>query len=271
MSKFYLAHGELHKLDTFNLQGIEAYKNAMYIREDVRLYNTKPLFLEQHIQRIATTLETFSIPTPTNFDIEHIQRYITRLLNVNKVYKGGICSIYILPHHTPLTWYCALFIEPTAHTEFTFNTDGWCMHIADNCIRTKPHTPCECSWHMAWLFNAHQQNTYQDSDSIGFINEQGHIVGSTQGDIIACNDKNIHIVSLNASPLSNKIASILKKHNYSITFHESMPIQAIVRSDEICIAHPIQGIRWISNIDDNVYGCIQLKKIWHTVVKHIHE
>ncbi|HPM13382.1 MAG TPA: hypothetical protein PK734_07815 [Bacteroidales bacterium] len=90
MNKFYIEQGELHKIDSISKHGMQAFTNALHIHEQIRLYNTVPLFLDQHLERITKTLQTYTIAIPNNFDNERIQRYITRLLNVNKVYKGGV-------------------------------------------------------------------------------------------------------------------------------------------------------------------------------------
>ncbi|OQA96994.1 MAG: 4-amino-4-deoxychorismate lyase [Bacteroidetes bacterium ADurb.Bin217] len=269
MNKFYIEQGELHKIDSISKHGMQAFTNALHIHEQIRLYNTVPLFLDQHLERITKTLQTYTIAIPNNFDNERIQRYITRLLNVNKVYKGGVCSIHIFPDMEQTSWRFALFIDALPKPEFSFNTNGWHAVLNQTCMQTMPYTPSICSWHMAWQFTAQRIQTQQHIDAVCFVNEHNQIVGSSQGDIVLCNDTQVQIISLFPSPLAHYIAHLLEKNSYSVSINTSIAPKQLELADEIFIINPIDGIRWVSKYNNSIYRCIQTKKMWQILVKQL--
>lgn len=267
MSKFYILQGELHKIEDLNKHGVEVYANTTYVYEYIRLYNTTALFLEQHIQRVTSTLQSYMIPLPEHIENQRIQRYITRLLNVNKVYKGGICTLMIVPSKDSKIWECALFIDAIETAEFTFNTEGWHMGIFSECKQSYPFTPSVCSCNSSWQFIAHQLQKKHSLHAVSIVNEQNNLLGSSQGDVLFFNNSTIHVISTSILPLTKATIAIARKLGYSIIEQKTATAKELMQADEVCILHPIHGIRWVSKVDDTVFGCKHVKKLWQAVVK----
>ncbi|HON51674.1 MAG TPA: aminotransferase class IV [Bacteroidales bacterium] len=267
MSKFYIQQGELQKSDALNIQGFEAFTNTLYVYEQVRLYNTVPLFLEEHMQRIITTLDICKIPIPQQFHKDTIQRYITRLLNVNKVYKGGVCTILITPSINKSNWECLLFIEPIEVLEFVFNSGGIRIGIFSDCIQSMPYVPSYCSFHSWHEFVARQISTMHELHAVTLCNNQSEIIGSSVGEFLCVFDNQVTVISNYVLPITRKILSIAGRLGFSISIQQSITVKQFLQSDEICIVHSITGMQWVSKCGDIAFGCLHTKKIWQHVVK----
>jgi len=273
MNTFYILNGEIEKLESLTKQGFDVFAIRNTVHETIRLYDTKPLFLAEHLDHIRNTLQILQIAPPTYFDNQRISRYITRLLNVNKVYKGGICTIVVFVNNNQTQ--CAIFIESLKELDFTYNLDGYKLGIESSLSIGPPYFQSECSTHNLVPQIAKTIISKNDFDAVCYFSIQNSIIHSSEGDIFYCSEDVFHIISSNKNhlrnPLTDFLISELKKKGYKIKETTVCSENDLLRADEIFLVNHISGIRWVSRINDTFFGFKHSKKIFHLLVKNIEQ
>ena len=273
MNKFYILNGEIERVDSIVTKGIEVFVSQNSIVESIRLYNTIPLFLNEHLHALQNSLIAIEYIVPSDFlDYEKILRYITRLLNINKVYKGGICKIVVYKDAQEKLQ-CAIFIESINTLDFNYNFEGFKIRVANAPIVYPPYFHSECSSHTIMQQIALANCVQQELDAFCLKSIDDVIVHSTFGDIGYIIDNTIFFVDAIANPFRNPITSFcisqLIKNSYNVQEVPGILEKQLLRADEVFVLHHIHGIKWVSRIDDTILGFILSKKIYLTLVKAI--
>lgn len=273
MNTFYILNGEIEKLESLTKKGFEVFSIQNSVHETIRLHDTKPLFLTEHLDHIRNTLQILQLAPPTYFDNQRISRYITRLLNVNKVYKGGICTIVLFEKNNQT--HCAIFIESIQDLDFTYNLDGYKLGIDSSLCIGPPYLQSECSTHSFVSQIAKTIIAKNDIDAVCYLTINNSIIHSSEGDIFYCNEDVFHIISAGKNhlrnPLTDFLISELKKKGYKIKETTVCSENDLLRADEIFLVNHITGIRWVSRINDTFFGFKHSKKIFHLLVKSIEQ
>jgi len=275
MGKFFIHNGEIEKVSEFKVPANIALGGGDSIRETIRLYNTKPLFLSEHLSNLRDTMDLVNMGYPKDFSLEKISRYILRLLNVNKVYKGGVCKIVVYRNADVFERInanninFALFIEALPQLEFDFNTKGLRLKLIPSVIILKPNLYSMYSAHM-FTQNKNVGNIQNSNfDCIGFYNEDGSVFHTSMGDLFFVTKGVFHtpseVVNSFRHPLSSYIIQELQKLEYVIKEMHVVSNEAILQADEIFLVHPIYGIQWVVKCNNNTYKYTITKTIYSIV------
>lgn len=276
MNKFFILNGEMERLDSFVKKGYEAFAFQNSIMETVRLYETHPLFLKEHMEHLLQTLQELMLPTPLLFDVERVSRYITRLLNVNKVYKGGICKIVVFSESQLFKTddlyqqKFAIFIEPLEKLDSTFNIEGYKLGIFPSICMSPPYVHSECSAHNTFQIIANYVQKQYVLDAVCIFNIYNSIIHSTLGDIFYINE-NIIYTPINPlrSPMAEMTMAYLLKNGFKVKEVSICKEKDLQFVDEIFLLHHIYGVRWVSRVNETVYGFKTSKKIHNLLLKFI--
>ncbi len=236
--KFCIYNDELTKIETLNTAPIFTIND--YERTDIRLYDTHPLFLSLHIQDIHQKLESKGIAAPQRLTAANIDHQIHRLLNVNKVYKGGVCTLLVFwqkfPTHTEPA-YC-IFIKPLELLQYNFSTRGTELIYQSEQASIYPFEP---------------NKTYSDEESYVAtcaINLNGDVQGTNRGDLLVIHDGIIHIND-KTEPITTLFTEFLARNQWEIQRHKGIPRSLVVQSTEIVHCGTFLGVQWINKLTVN--------------------
>ena len=278
MSKFYIDNGEIKNTQECAMPTELAFGMGDMIHETVRLLNAQALFLKQHIQNICDTMDVLAIPYPQNFTLTEIAKQITRLLNVNKVYKGGECKIIVYRNApvfgnitTEVSY--ALFIKTLTHNTFEFNNKGLRVALLPSVIIQKPLLYSTYSAHM--LVQHKTQHLFQKTgvDILAYFNEHGHVFHTSSGDIFYITNNTVYCPSIETNtfrhPLSDFLLQHLSKINIQYDEQNNCTTDAILQADEVFIVNPLHGIQWVVSCNEKTYISKLSRKIYQLLLREI--
>lgn len=207
-----------------------------FVLDNIRLFNTKPLCLGMHIQNLVEKLELKQQEIPEKFTHENLDRYIHSLLNVNKVYKNGMCQIVVFwqkyPDITPPEF--CIFTEPMETNISDFGTNGFILEFFKSYTENTNYFPTE--------------STLQTSEVIPCnIDKYGNIYSAGSNDLLVLRDNQI-IVCEKLQPFTTYLIEYLARKNWPIVKIPSFTVQDISESSEILFCNPFNGIQWIRRI-----------------------
>lgn len=234
--KFCILNGELRKIDELRTSPLFVLND--YVIDNIRLYNTKPLCLGMHIRNMQEAMHKKHRPIPEKFTTQHIERRIGSLLNVNNVYKGGVCVLLIFWQTFPTATqpqYC-IFVEPLESLEYTFNIKGYELQLGRATTEIKrdiPFAKCE------------NENTVVDCS----IDSNGYLYSAGNHDIIMIRDMEI-IVGKTLLPFTSYVVNRLVRDGWSVC-----NVPHFCRSDfdtctEILLCDQFIGIQWARRFFD---------------------
>lgn len=235
---FCIFNGELVKISELNNAPVFAINEST--QEDIRLYNTKPLCLGRHVQQIEERLLAKEIPIPEKFTVGNLDRYIHRLLNVNKVYKGGICTLLVFQKTFPEkseSQFC-IFISPLPELEYSFNKKGIALDFADEDKEFISYTP-----NSLFIENENLTTTCK-------FYKSGHLFSTDLGDILIIKNEEIHVVE-RLLPLTSYFIDYLARKNWDIKRHPYLTKKLICESSEILLCSSFIGVHWVRRVTNN--------------------
>jgi branched-subunit amino acid aminotransferase/4-amino-4-deoxychorismate lyase len=248
--------------------------------ETVRLYNTKPLFIDEHIAKMEETMDVLSFPYPNNFSVANVSRQITRLLNVNKVYKGGICKICVFRkasifshEETDAQSQFVVFVDSLEEREFEFNTKGISLALIPSVVIQKPYLYTMYSAHMLTQRKIPVLLQKTGADALAFFTEYQQIFHTSAGDIFYVKNAEVYCPNVEINtfrhPLTNYVIDILKQQGIAVHEVENMFVDDVVCADEVFVTHPISGIRWVVRVNDKIVSYSLSKKIYSLLHRNV--
>ncbi|MFO7867724.1 MAG: aminotransferase class IV [Bacteroidales bacterium] len=271
---FCIIDNEIIKTSDFFMSLEHVFGMFDSLTETVRLYNTKPLFIEEHISNMTETMDVLSFPYPEKFSGTHISRQITRLLNVNKVYKGGVCKICVfrktsvmshLESETVSSY--AIFIEALPDRDFVFNSVGVSLALIPSVVIQKPFLYTMYSAHMLTQRKIPVLLKKTGAQALAFFTNTEQIFHTSVGDIFYVKDNEIYCPNAEINtfrhPITNVIIAELQQHAYVVHQVENMFIEHVTDADEVFLLHPLLGVQWVVRVNDKVFSYSVSRKIYN--------
>lgn len=250
MRNFCILNGELENID--KLQLVSPFVENETISQYIRLYNTCALCLHQYVTKIEETASQLHITLHAKFDFEHISRYVTKLLDINKVYKGGICRIMVFwDTKHPETSQFVIFVTPLELLGYQFNVRGLSIGL-NSIIKTRePLYPCQYSGNNS-LPNLLRIHSFENVFAMCYFSNNQEIVGVSQGNLAYINDDEIHICrNYFTEPFVEFFFDYLQTKKWKIVDSESFFKQNLFKCDEMFLIGQFVGLQWISKIQSN--------------------
>lgn len=232
---FCILNGELERIDSLNVAPVFIIND--FVKEDLRLYDTRPLCLSLHVSNVIARLQAKNVDIPECCTSVKIDRYISRLLNVNKVYKGGICTILLYWQKFPeLTKpQLCIFIKPLESLEYVFNLRG--VELTFTSSKKEDNYVAESQY----LVAEEQIRTTISFDKLGY----GYV--TPYGDVFAIRDNVIHVID-RLQPISTLFVDFITKKGWVIKKHSHITQDMILHSTEVVLCGTFIGIHWVSRI-----------------------
>lgn len=249
MRNFCILNGELEKIE--KLQLVSPFVENETISRYIRLYNTCALCLRQHVSKIEETAALLRITLHTKFDFEHISRYVTKLLDINKVYKGGVCRILVFWNtNHPETSQFAIFVTPLEQLGYQFNMRGLTIGLNSIIKVREPLYPCQYSGNSS-LLNSMRIHSFDNAFAMCYFTNNQEIVGISQGNLAYIKDDEIHICKNNfTEPFADFFFEYLRIKKWKIIDSEFFLRQNLFNCDEMFLIGQFVGLQWITKIRD---------------------
>lgn len=266
--QFYIFEGELLPYVENEISFVTTHSTEI-ISEAIRLYNTKPLFLEEHVQHLQQSVEKIFLPVPKLAAPERINRYITRLLNVNKVYKGGICNVYAIAQPNSSTQ-LAITIEALPELSYSFNDKGLHILYSNDFVLPQPamHSAYNCNsavWNIAKRYVR-----FNNYDVACLCNHNNCIETTTAGQLVYIKNNCITLVgNLPINPLFEHFLQCAVQNGYSIARNTQCSVSDLEGANDVFIFNLIDGIRWVSRINNSVFGFKHAKDLYTLLVRFV--
>ena len=270
MAGFCILNGEIEKISTLKTAPIFVLNDAE--KEDIRLYDTKPLCIGLHFQNLVARLQQKNVAIPEKFTKERIDRYVSRLLNVNKVFRGGVCTLLVFWQQFPETTqpqFC-IFIEPLDRAKFTFNEVGLKLGFKEIYSERQPYIPVS-------IFSANEEYA-QNVDALCRIDRLGHSYTTDKGDLLLIKDTVIHVCE-NMLPFTTYFTEYLSRNKkWTIVKHLRFVGKDIYDSSEVLLCSSFVGLQWVSHVyspmsvsDAHVYGFRYAKELFFEMERAIEQ
>jgi len=248
-NKFFIHNGEIMKREEFTYDFNSFMNTPFGIYCDIRLVNTYPLFLNDHLILLEEQLKQLHLSIPRKLSLEKLKTYITRLLNINKVYKGAYVRILLLQNkHSNIPDFF-IYNESLEHTYYTLRDKG--LHTDIFKENTKKTGEFAGIKHNIDLLQTLGQNFCREKkiDSCFLLNEYGFLCETSQGNLFLVKDMNIYTPPLTdgckQEVIREKLIELAMKNDFTIFDESSISKNEILSADEVFIASDIFGIEWV--------------------------
>lgn len=236
---FCIYNNEITKIETLNTAPIFAIND--YERTDIRLYNTHPLFLASHLQNICENMKKKGVTIPQQLTFANIDHQIHRVLNVNKVYKGGVCTLLVFWQKFPTQSepaYC-IFVKPLETLQYNFSTRGTELTYQSESATIYPFVPNSTY--------SEQEETFSTNC---IINAKGDVMGTDRGDLLVIANDTIHLHE-KTEPITTIFAEHLACNQWKTQRHNGIPQDIVANSQEIIHCGTFIGVQWINKLTIN--------------------
>lgn len=223
------------KIETLNTAPIFVVNECE--KEDIRLYDTRPFCLSAHVENICKRLKDRNVEIPNTITVQNINHQIHRLLNVNKVYKGGHCQLLVFwqiyPERSTLN-YC-LFISPLDEMKYFFNREGLVIQI-DTSANTVQTTDRISSFTVpeGKKFSCFCDNTDRLSDIEG-------------ADILFLQNDTIFVTE-NTLPFTKMYINFLERNGWKVNRKDFFSKSDLLQCNDIVLCSSFIGLQWVSKV-----------------------
>jgi branched-chain amino acid aminotransferase len=244
------------------------YGDALF--ETIHCLGTQPQFIENHWLRLTQGMKILRMDPAGDFSLQLIERYIGKLLNKNRIFKGARIRLTVYrdegglysPENNSISW----FMESSAleHEKFELNHKGLYIDIYD--VMHKPvnilsnlKTMNGLIFVLAGVFR-----NENNLDECLILNQYGRITESISSNVFLVKDERIYTPSLSEGCISGTmrytIIELAGKAGYEIQ-ERGILERNLLDADEIFLTNAIRGIRWIAAYKDRRYYNFVARKL----------
>ena len=218
-------------------QGFSFGKGAF---ETIKVVGNRPLFLQAHLARLASSLDFFGIER--ELDPDSILDYIDQVDEDNFALKVMVSDDNLVLTHRP---------DP-----YRDNKDKFHLTIS----QVQRNTTSKLIYHksLAYYENILEDHLAKDKgfDSALFVNEAGQVAETAFANIFLVKDGKIYTPALSSGLLAGTMRSYLLDH-YDIE-EGLIPAQDLASFDECFISNALMGVQNVEAIDDHYYPSDQV-------------
>lgn len=212
-------------------------------------------FLDDHYKRLLTSLKLLKMNMPPNLTKDAIAGMIIKLINKNRVFKGGRVKLTVFRNdgglYTPLTNDTSYIIELNRleQVDFNLNERGFVIDVYP-VIKKPLNILSNLKTANAELFvlaGIYKQE--HDLDECIILNERNVIAETMSSNIYLVKDKKIYTPPLTdgciAGVMRKQILRIAVLKGYQVFDNKSIRPQDFLLADEAFISNAVKGIQWI--------------------------
>ncbi|MGG9971754.1 aminotransferase class IV [Ferruginibacter sp. SUN002] len=239
--------------------------------ETFKIINNRILFSDDHFARLWKGLKLLQFEVPKHFTPENLETEILALANKNKhthivrvrlnVFRGN-GGVNDAENHTPnyiiQTW-------ELQENNGALNSNGLIAgiytEVQKNCdsISSIKHNN-----YLPSILASLKAKQFKWNDAI-ILNNFGRICETTIANIFIIKDDKIFTPSVNEGCINgimrNHLIKELKRNDWEVE-EKSITKDELLQADEIFITNSIYNMRWIKQVDDNIFHCTNISKIY---------
>lgn len=246
-----------------------AFRYGDGLFETIRIINGKPLFLEDHLQRLYAGMRMLRMEIPEVLHIYHLEGQIDRLLKRSRVDLGGKIRLAVFREdgglYTPESNRVHFLIECEAlSNEFSINPHGIDIGLYGDNLKA-----------------VNQLSTLKSSNSLLYVLAGEYAKSQKLGEAILLNEfknlcegvsSNVFLVVKNklVTPALQQgcIPGIMRSRMLELAVALGMEVvetnvspEALMHADEVFFTNAIQGVKWAIAYGDKRYFASSSRKL----------
>jgi branched-subunit amino acid aminotransferase/4-amino-4-deoxychorismate lyase len=240
-----------------------AFRYGDGLFETIRCHKTKPLFFEQHYDRLLRGMSVLkmtvaSIPSGNSF-----REYIERLIVRNRIFTDARIRISVYRRdgglYTPTTNSASWLLEalPLENKGFHLNEEGLKIGVFDEFPKawslTSPFkTLAATPYILAGLHKSQQQ-----LDDCLILNQHQKIIESISSNLFWIKDNKLYTPAISSGCIEgimrHQIINFAKLKNIPVIERPGTTKAELISAEEIFLTNSINGIRWVVAFEDKRY------------------
>lgn len=239
-----------------------AFKYGDCLFETVRIFNGKPLFLEDHFSRLVKGMKVLQFELPPNWDLAFLRKEVNKVIEQNDVSRGGRARITVFRKggglYTPLSNEIGYTIEVKGGEEnqFSLNEKGLSLGIyEENSVYPTTITPFKTSNCIPYILMGiwGRERGYDEALS---LNNKGNIVEGISSNVFVLVEGILYTPAISEGPtagiMRKKVIQLCKKAAVPV-IETSISPSVLEEADEVFTSNSIRGIQWVSGYKKKRY------------------
>jgi len=222
--------------------------------ETIRISNGKPLFVKEHLQRLANGAQVFQMQLSENFNLPFIENIISELAQKNNIIGDGRVRLSIYRNHggyyapTNNTVCYVLEVYPLEEQGYVLNTKGFTIDLFTEFKKPQSALSSIKSANSAIYVLAGIYKNQHGLNECLLQNDKGHIIETISSNLFAVKNGVLY-----TSPVSDGcIDGVMRKKVIEIAQAKRIAVYEItimqhvlLGADELFLTNVINGIRWV--------------------------
>lgn len=228
------------------------YGDALF--ENIHAWSTEAQLLEMHFNRLIAGMAILGMMVPPRFTPTSVSRFITQLLNRNKIF-GGACirltvfreaGISLLPGDQNVSF--LLESEALESAKYTLNEKGYVIDVCHEYRRSAGVlSGIKGTAYLPNVMTAMFCAQHALDDAI-MLNESGRITGSTRSNIFLVRESSLFTPVLGQGCIPGVMRAVIIKlateARLQVNDHSSLTPAVLEDADEVFFTNAVEGIRW---------------------------
>ena len=239
--------------------------------ETMKVMNGKILLVDQHMERLFSSLELLQFQKPVYFTADYLKEQVVTLAKKNfhdklarvrlTIFRGegGLYDVINhFPHHLVQSW-------ELAPANNRLNENGLILGIYKNAKKVCDHfSPVKSNNYLSYAMAALWAKQQRLNDAL-LLNPYDRVADATIANIFAVKDGVIKTPALSEGPVNG----VMRRHLLTCLRAENMPVEEgslqpddVLQASELFLTNAIYGIRWVKQLGDSGYTN-QLSSLLH--------
>lgn len=228
------------------------YGDALF--ETVRLVNGKPLFLQEHVNRLIEGLQVMKMQTPINLNASIMERLIAELSLKNGISTDGRARFSVYRNnggfYTPTDNQVSFLLEvyPIQESGYQLNQKGLIVDLFVDFKKSANPLASIKSANSAIYVMAGVYKTQHQLDDCVLLNDKSQIIESISSNIFAVKNGVLYTPPVTDGCVNGvmrkKIIEIAQANKIAV-YESSITQSVLLGADELFLTNTIKGIQWV--------------------------
>ena len=251
MMNYIISNNKFISSDEFKLDIEDGLLYGYGVFETILLKDRKPIYLEEHYNRLIKGVERLKINMDMNF--EKLNLYLNLYIQKNSL-ENSVLRVTILKN-------CDSFDMLITHRENKYKSskyrEGFKMEISE--FKRNPHSIISGIKSVNYLENIYALREAKKigSDEVLFLDCKNYISEGATSNIFFIKDGVIHTPTKECGLLKGiirgKVMEIIDKNKHLKLKQGFFTLKKLLEADEVFLTNSVMGIMPVSKIDHTIY------------------
>lgn len=238
--------------------------------ESIRIIDGKPVFLNNHFNRIVDGLEVFKIDKPAHFTVDSVKNELTQLIEKNGISEGGRARItltrkgegFYAPDGNALEYVMEAY--PKADNKYTLNTAGLVVDLFPDIKKQINKFSIFKTLNCQLYIHASLFAKEKLIDEALIQNEKTGIIESSVANLFLVSNGVLYTPGL----AEGCVGGTMRMNIINLAIAEGIKVyecnltpQNLLAADEIFLTNAIAGIQWVGSYRTKRYFNNTAKKV----------